>query len=313
MERLKLSQMQLVRDEDEIPGYFTSVEGEYYIPDIGKTGFYKLNGCMVGAINDEDLRELLASRIMDQIGFGHSDILLATDENGENGCLSVNILDGNEEFVEPDIEAIQFRTINDIDDFIDLDLEQISLIPGITSEDLRMRKEYLLKYLLMSAFISNTDIKMDNMMIIKNNSTGAFRNPEYYDMGIAFSENDQRRFFLKYSSNQIIEQLYEKYPSQIVPFGRIIEEKSNKDFIESLLNEEVFDGFLPEIKELIRNQLVSKINLIKELNAKEQNNFKFSTNELHEITKKTPLSLRDRVLEFMDRIKNNILGRDRDE
>ena len=288
MKRLKLSQTELVKNEDNILGNFTSVRGEYYIPDIGKTGFYKLNGCMLDARDDEDLRELLAARLMDRIGFLHSDIILATDENGQNGCLSVNILNENEEFVEPSKKGIQYRAINNIDDFINWDLEQISSIPGINSEDLRMRKEYLLKYLLISAFISNTDIKMDNMMIIKNNRTGIFRNPEYYDMGIAFIENNDRRFFSKYSSNQVIQYLYETYPSQIVPFGKIIEEKLNQDFIESLLKEEAFDGFSSENKKIIKNQLFDRIDYVKQLNTRGEK-------------------------VFMCKIKNKIFGRDRDE
>ena len=48
MERLKLSDLTLVKEENQIPGNFTSVIGEYYIPKIGKTGFYKMNGCMMG-------------------------------------------------------------------------------------------------------------------------------------------------------------------------------------------------------------------------------------------------------------------------
>ena len=176
-----------------------------------------------------------------------------------------------------------------------------------------MRKEYLLKYLLISAFISNTDIKMDNMMIIKNNRTGIFRNPEYYDMGIAFIENNDRRFFSKYSSNQVIQYLYETYPSQIVPFGKIIEEKLNQDFIESLLKEEAFDGFSSENKKIIKNQLFDRIDYVKQLNTRGENNFIFPTNEIHEISKEIPLTLRDRVVVFMCKIKNKIFGRDRDE
>ena len=313
MKRLKLSQTKLVKAEEEIPGNFTSVRGEYYIPEIGKTGFYKLNGCMVGAKDDEDLRELFASKLMAQIEFPHAKIILISDEENRNGCLSVNILDKDETFCMPNLEKFQFRKIETINDFIENDLEQISSIPGINSEDLRRRKEYLLKYLLISAFISNTDIKMDNMMIIKNNNTGTFRNPEYYDMGIAFIENDNRKFFHEYSSNQVIEQLYETYPSQIVPFGRMLEEKLNKKFIKSLLQEETFDGFSPVNKKLIRNQLIDRINCIKKLNYREHSNFKFATNEIHEMSKETNLSLRDKVAGFMFRIKDKILGRDRDE
>lgn len=119
---------------------------------------------MLYARGDEDLRELLAAKLMDKIGFSHSDVILATDENGENGCLSVNILNENEEFVEPSKERIQYRAIN-----------------------------------------------------------------------------------------------------------------------------------------------------IKELNARRENDFIFSTNEIHEISKETPLTLRDRVTVSLCKIKNKILGRDRDE
>lgn len=52
---------------------------------------------------------------------------------------------------------------------------------------------------------------------------------------------------------------------------------------------------------------------IKELNARRENDFIFSTNEIHEISKETPLTLRDRVTVSLCKIKNKILGRDRDE
>ena len=36
MERIKLSDLKQVRKECDIPGNFTSVRGEYYIPQIGQ-------------------------------------------------------------------------------------------------------------------------------------------------------------------------------------------------------------------------------------------------------------------------------------
>ncbi len=270
MERLMISQLSLVRGENEIPGNFTAVRGEYYINSIEKTGFFKLNGCMLDAQNDEDLRELLASKIMEQIQFPHADIIPAIDDNGENGCLSVNILNENEEFIDLS-KTGQYRPINSIEDFINNDLDQISSIPGITSEDLRLRREYLLKYILVSALISNTDIKSDNMFIIQDASTGKYRNAEYYDMGLSFIECNNRKFFGKFSSKQIIEQLYELYPNQIAQFGKMIQEKLNEKYIESLLNEDFLNEFSIEDRELIMQQLKDRINFIKELNFREQN------------------------------------------
>lgn len=311
MKRLRLSDLKLVKEEEEILGNFTSVRGEYVIPGTGKTGFYKLNGCMIDGKNEEDLRELFSSRIMDIIGFPHANILLVSDEKNGNGCLSMSVLNENEHFVEPKVQEGKYNPINSIEDFINNDLEKISTIPGILSEDLRNRKEYLLKYLFTSALISNTDVKMDNMFIIKNDVTGKFRNPEYYDMGVAFAGD--RRFFHKFSSRQIIEQLYELYPTQIVQFGKQIQEKLNESNIKELLEEENFESFSEETKNLIANQLAETLELIKQLNTKEKNCFIYGTDSLHDITKGVSLSLRDSISRYLSKYKDKYFGRDIDE
>lgn len=312
MERIKISDLTLVKDEDEILGNFTSVRGEYYIPKIGKTGFYKMNGCMVGGNEEEDFRELISARLMDKIGFPHADILLASDNEKSKGCLSVNILNEYEQFVEPDEKLVEYRPINRVDDFIEHDLEKISTISGITSEDLRLRKEYLIKYIFVSALIGNTDIKMDNMLIIKNSETGKFRNPEYYDMGIAFADSDYRSFFNKFSAEQIIEQLYELYPSQIVPFGKNVQEKLNEKDIEKILKD-LSDGLSEESRNLITMQLFKKVELIERLNSKDKNNFLYGTNSLHDASKDTDLSLRDKVKNVLTKFREQVRGREIDE
>ena len=265
-----------------------------------------------GGKEEEDLRELLSARLMDKIEFPHADILLASDNENGKGCLSVNILNEKEQFVEPDEKLVKYRPINGIDDFIEHDLEKISTISGITSEDLRLRKEYLLKYLLVSALIGNTDIKMDNMFIIKNNETGKFRNPEYYDMGVAFIDSEDRCFFRQFSAEQIIEQLYELYPSQIVPFGRNVQEKLNKKSIEDILKNS-FDGFSKESRKSIMVQLLKRVELIERLNSKEKNIFLYGTNSLHDASKDTDLSLRDKVKNVLTRFREQTRGREMNE
>lgn len=308
MQRVEISKL-ILKEDTNILGRCTSVEGEYYIPELGKTGFYKSNGCMCGAMDDADLRELLAARIMEKIGFPHADIILAVNEDGQNGCLSVNILNENEKFVEPSNKRIQYRDINNGEDFINFDLELISSIPGINAEDLRIRKEYLLRYLLISAFISNTDIKFDNMMLIKNISTENYRNPEYYDMGIAFIENNNRRFFLNCSSIELIEQLYNDYPSQIVPLGRKIEQNINRKFIKSLLDEESFNGFSLQNKKSIIRQLINRMECIKRLNSRPENNFTYSTDEVHKVCKDVPNGVKEQLGALFNRIFRNNRGR----
>ena len=71
-----------------------------------------------------------------------------------------------------------------------------------------------------------------------------------------------------------------------------------------MLQEEVFHGFSSENKIIIKNQLFAKIDFIKELNAREENGFKFPTGEIHEMSKVTPLTLRNIVEAFIIKTKN---------
>ena len=327
MERIKLSTLEEVNSKVNIDGNFgaSSVVGEYYIPSIGKTGFYKENGYTPDSKNDEDLRELFCSKIMEKIGFPHADIILAhDDENNRNGCLSVNILNEDEHFVNPISEYLSNPDIpqlakifhlfkfDSIDDFIKDDLEKNSSIQGITSEDLKDRKEYLLNYLFVSALVSNYDIKIDNRLMIKNDSTGEFRNSEYYDMAIGFYE-DSHKFLLKFSANEIIQMLYKQYPSQIVQFGKHIEETLNEEDIDEMLNGDNFQGFTDDTKKAIVDQLTDRLTTIRNLNSREENKFKFGINRLHDVTKKVTLPLRDKVANYMINIKNKFLGRERND
>lgn len=307
--RIDLANLKFVKGEFELPGNSTSVRGEYYIPQINKTAFFKQNGCMLGdTIYQEDLTELFATRIMDIIGTPHAQILLARSDLFGTGCLSVNILEQNEHFVEPKQTGGAYSTIRDVDDFINRDLTQISSIPGITSQDLSYRKNYLLKYLYVSALISNTDVKMDNMLLVKNEVTGRFRNPEYYDMGIAFSESN-RVFFGRFTSEDILQQLYEKYPSQIVPFGQKVQERLTRDKVIGLANGEFYNrGMSNALRSSIIKQLTRRISLVKSLNSKEINKFRYGTNNLHEAYKNTKVSLIDNVRNYLSQIKNKVLG-----
>ena len=130
--RLKLSECKKVIEEDDIPGTFTSVRGAYYIPQIDKIGYYKQNGCMIDSFWDADLRELLASRVLDVIGVPHADVVLAyDDENDEYGCFSINILGKDEKFVDLIAKDIynQYHNATTIQELIKTDLEMNSKLP----------------------------------------------------------------------------------------------------------------------------------------------------------------------------------------
>lgn len=271
VERIKISDLNLIRIDKDIPGNFTSVKGEYEIPQIGKTGFFKANDCMIDAREDEDLRELFASKILDKIDFPHAEILLARDEEkNRDGCLSVNILKENEEFVGLDLVA---KGRFSIKEFIEDNLRMTSEIPGITKNDLKNRKNYLIKYIFASALISNSDLKTDNFHMIQNKETGRFRSPEYYDMGVAFIDKGPRKLLDRFTANEVIEQLYEQYPNEIKLIGKKVQKNLNIDIIDELLNEEEFQEFPEETQIEIHSQMLDRLELIEKLNTKEQNKY----------------------------------------
>ena len=312
MNRVDISNYKLIRNESEIPGNFTSVRGEYQIPGTDKTGFFKHNVFTDDEYESKDYREFVASKFLKRIGVPCAETFLAI-KDGNRGCMSINILKPHEEFIDFDPLYKMRRFSNNIDEYIENDLAMAKTGDGITAEDLRKRKEHLIKYVFISAVISNRDIKADNTLMIRNNETGKYRNAEYYDMDIAFLDDRYCSFFGKYSQTDIIQQLYDKYPSIVVPIGKNIEHAFQEQDVDEFLADETFDGIEPEFKGKIAYQLGKTIRCIEKLNAKEAYNFKFGIDDIHERTKETDISKRDKVALFITKVKNRIMGRDKSE
>lgn len=306
-ERIDLSKCSMIRADDEIPGNLesTSLIGEYIIPGLKRTGFLKQNGCMMGASNDEDLREHLAANILENIGFPHADIILIYDsENEENACMSVNILQDNENFVDISRfkESQSYVTIQDL---VNNDLKITSMLPNIQQQDIEERKDFIIQYLYISAILSNTDVKLENCKMIFNEKTKEYRNPEYYDSGVAFlTENDERTFFYGKNAEDIINELYTYYPAEILPIARIVEKILTDKKIDSILQSRVYNSFIPEIKARIKNELKSRIALSKKysddlIKYGKIKPYQISSEELADVEKNTDIGLRDRVYNFI--------------
>lgn len=324
VQRFNLSDLKKVRDEMEIPGNFTSVRGEYLLPGMNKTGFYKMNGCMVDAHEDEDLRELLASNILSTIGIPHADIVLINDDKAEHsfnnekysrGCLSMNILRENESFAQlPDFVHGPIKTVND---FIENDLAQISSLPNITPEVLQNRKVYLAQLLYSSAILSNTDLSYNNSQIIYNEQTGEYRNPESYDLGLSFTSSD-RTFFNEKSSKDILSELYKDYAVEIFPIAQKVEAELTPEKINELLSDPIYQGFAPKTQEQIVSDLNGRIDLVKRFN---RNILEYGVAEPQQISvqdiatkvKGSRVSLKDKVSNFISNLKNRIIGKDNRE
>lgn len=270
---------------------------------------------------------MLASLLLKKINVPAADILLIYDDNKqENGCLSMNILKDGEYFLEDHpFEDMNFpeslKNLQGLDRFIETDLYRCSSKYNVTPEFLKERKKFLIQYVFVSAFLGNDDIKTDNCQLIYIQNDGTIRNPEYYDMGMSFRGPDivskdsrARYFFGNQLDMDVLQELYEKYPSEIEDISRQIEISLNKKDIRALLNEDVFQGLDKETRKKIWIDLGKKIAYISKQNellygvTHNRNSFLTSPEEIRDATKDTNITLIDKARLFIKTLKTKMLG-----
>lgn len=319
-DRILLSSCTKIKDEGELAGNFTSVTGEYFIPTENKTGFYKTNA---GIKSTADLRELLASILLQKINVPVSDILLAyDDEHNEKGCISMNILNEGEQFLEIfpysyDEIPQNLREFN-LDNFIESDLYVHKLKYNFTPELIQERRDFLVNYVFISAFLGNDDIKTDNCQAIFNKENGTIRNPEYYDMGKAFQEKsfngNTRCFFQNQTDLDVLQEIYEKYPDKVKNISEKIETSLNKKFIKNILEDGAFKDFDKGTRKEIWQSMGEKITYISRQNELLYNmnhtndSFIIPLDEIEVLTQKTDIELVDKAKKILQSLKQKVLG-----
>lgn len=317
--RKNLSEYKKVKDEKDIPGNFTSVRGEYMDPATGKTGFYKLNASFWG---EPDLRELLGSIILKSVGVPCADIELVYDdiEQNDNGCLSMSILKPGEQFVEQSNFIADYNNSPNfgkgIDAYIARDIYYYQkTLPDVPQEFWNERKVFLINYAFASAFLGNDDIKADNCQIIFNNTDGTLRNPEYYDIGMAFSGlSCGRNFYEGKSDKDVLLEIYSKYPDQVKNLSQNIGKYLTKDYIKEILQDKVFETLFPEERKRIWSELGDKITLINKYNEmlydekNPKNGFIIKHEDLTELLEDTKMTWKDKAKQFIKNAKEKIVG-----
>lgn len=317
-DRIPLSSCKKIKNENDIPGNFTSVRGEYIVPGENRTGFYKLN-CSIE--NNEDLRELLASILLKSINIPAADILpIYDDEKQQNGCISMSILKEGEMFLEDDVLKFfdipeDLKKMEGIDKFIAIDLFRYSEQYNFSPEFLQERKKFLIDYVFISAFLGNDDIKTANCQVIYDSKSNTIRNPEYYDMGKSFFDSTYvGSFFTGQLATEVLQELYEKYPNEVEKISKRIEKLLNKEYIKNILMAPVFKDFNQENLKNIWSNLGHKITYISRQNellygiSHDENSFITSLKQIKDTTKETDISLIDKAKIFLQALKTKMLG-----
>ena len=305
--RVDINDCLKVKDESDIPGNFTSVIGEFKLPKSNKTAFYKKDGCMLAANNDESIRELLASEILDILEVPHAEITLAYDSNNQStGCLSHSILKEDESFINNEFCV---TPITDIESYVDREMQNIGRFQNVTANMINNRKRTVVNQIYINCLLNNCDIKPDNMQLIFNNKNGQIRSSECYDFGLAFS--DENSFIYNKTYESMMQELYSKYYDEIKDLSECVKQRLTPEKLNEFLSETVYqEGFKGKLSDII-NKLNDRVQLSNKYLDKTNslnNNQTLSTEVIRQKCSDVSVSLKNSVSNFI----NNLLSRDKE-
>ena len=287
-QRIHLKNCKIIKTKEQIQSKTNAVIGEYYVQEKGKKGFYKKNGCTEASNKDEDLRELLASEILDEIDIPHAEInLIYDDDKNDKGCISYSVLKKGEKILKEEFRAKSSRSV---EEFINNNLNGLKFNSEMTNEFIEKRKKYLACNIFANALINNIDIKIDNMPIIFNMKNDTYRNAPCFGFSKAFTDSDEETKF-GMTTKEIIRELFEKYYYLIKDIVRDTIQNLNNEKIDLIMNKLTYkQGFKLNYNK-INEQLKSNLYLINEL-EKEQ--------KINEVKKNYADSIRNKGISLND-------------
>lgn len=234
-------------------------------PYNNKSGVLKENGCMIG-INHEDLREKLASTIINLCGIECADIELCIDDNGNKYCLSYNVLKEGQKHIE-----LNSHTLSSVDkeeiwkEYIKKISNSIMCLPQITLEEYQKIKTRILEIIFMDLIIDHYDRKVNNSKIIYDTNTKKYLPSIGYDYGSAFNPySHQKNGIFFYLTNEEVMQFLIKYHCQEIIFLiNNVRETLNDNILNSILNQEQYQELdTKKIHHQIRQRLNQLDNIL---------------------------------------------------
>lgn len=268
----------------------------------GKKGIFKDNGCMLGLDND-DVREKLASQIITEIGQKCAQIDLVYDEElGQNACFSNYILEDDEILIRPvGAHNNDNDVVNYIQDYIE-DVKKINDDPKFLED---VRKD-MCKYIYISCIIDCYDVQNE---IIQNEKTGETKVAPWFDFGVAFNANGYQRkaFFANNTSEVILKKLYDNYFDDIADISENMTNILTSDKIEELFSQDyVVEAFEKDELEEIKKRFEAQIEKSKELRKEKVAQIESEEKEIQ--LNKEQLGEEKKISNFFSKLKQRITG-----
>ena len=226
-------------------------------PYNNKTGILKKNGCMLGVTN-EDLREKLASTIINMCGIDTALIELCIDDNGTKYALSYNVLKENQKHIELSPVIIKSTIKEEIwKEYIRKISASIMCLPQINLEQYLNIRKRILELHFMDVIIDHYDRKVDNNKIIYDENTKQYLPTIGYDYGIAFCPNKTNGIFNFLTNEEVMHFLIKFHYNDLEFLIKNTRTTLNENTLNLILSQEQYQAL--DTNE-IHNQLRRRLN-----------------------------------------------------
>lgn len=225
-------------------------------PKNNRTGVLKENGCMLG-IYGEDLREKLASELLNLCNIPCADVDLFVDDNQSQYCFSYNVLKENEQHICLSTNSINVENKSK-EEIFKCYMESISAsiisLPGITRQEYLEIRKRIIELYFFDLIIDHYDRKSDNHKVIYDVTNKKYKAPIAYDYGVAFNPSSVQKngLFFYLNNEETMNFLLKNYFSELKELIANIRIKLSDKKLTELLSD-------PEYKSLNSNEIIKQI------------------------------------------------------
>lgn len=235
-------------------------------PKNNKTGILKENGCMLG-IYEEDLREKLASELLNLCDIPCASIDLFTDDNKNNYCFSYNVLKENEKHIclATPFVVDEGKSKKEIFEcYMENTFASIISLPGITQKEYLEIRQRIIELYFVDLIIDHYDRKNDNHKIIYDVNSKKYKAPIAYDYGAAFNPNSIQKhgLFFYLSNEDVMLFLLKNYFFELKDLVLKIRKTLNEQALTKVLSKPEYDSLNPSV---VYKQINSRINQMNEM------------------------------------------------